>query len=34
MEAARQLEASSKSIEVIDLRNIAPLDEDLIAEGV
>lgn len=33
-EAARQLEAEGKSIEVIDLRSIAPLDEDLIAESV
>jgi len=33
-EAARQLEAQGKSIEVIDLRSIAPLDEDLISQSV
>jgi 2-oxoisovalerate dehydrogenase E1 component len=34
MEVARQLEAEGKSIEVIDLRSIVPLDEELIAESV
>jgi 2-oxoisovalerate dehydrogenase E1 component len=33
-EAARQLEAQGKSIEVIDLRSIAPLDEDMIFQSV
>ena len=34
MEAARQLAAEGKSIEVIDLRSIAPLDDELIAQSV
>jgi 2-oxoisovalerate dehydrogenase E1 component len=34
MEAARQLAMEGKSIEVIDLRSIAPLDEELIAQSV
>lgn len=34
MEAARQLEAEGRSIEVIDLRSLAPLDEELIAQSV
>ena len=34
MEAARQLEGEGRSIEVIDLRSIAPLDEELIAQSV
>ena len=34
MEAARQLEIDGKSIEVLDLRSIAPLDDELIARSV
>jgi 2-oxoisovalerate dehydrogenase E1 component len=34
MEAARQLEAAGKSIEVIDVRSIAPLDMELISQSV
>ena len=34
LEAARQLEAQGKSIEVIDLRSIAPLDEEIITQSV
>ena len=34
LDAARQLEAEGKSVEVIDLRSIAPLDEELIAASV
>ena len=34
LEAARQLEAHGKSIEVIDLRSIAPLDEEIITQSV
>jgi len=34
IDAARQLEAEGRSIEVIDLRSIAPLDEGLIAQSV
>lgn len=34
MEVARQLEAEGRSIEVIDLRSLAPLDEELIARSV
>ena len=34
LEAARQLEAQGKSIEVIDLRSIAPLDEEIITRSV
>ena len=34
LEAARQLETQGRSVEVIDLRSIAPLDEELIARSV
>lgn len=34
LEAARQLEAQGRSIEVIDLRSIVPLDEELIYRSV
>lgn len=34
VEAARQLESQGQSIEIVDLRCIAPLDEDLIAQSV
>jgi 2-oxoisovalerate dehydrogenase E1 component len=34
LDAARQLEAQGKSVEVIDLRSIAPLDEALIQQSV
>jgi 2-oxoisovalerate dehydrogenase E1 component len=34
MEAARQLETEGRSIEVLDLRSIAPLDDDLIVRSV
>jgi len=34
LEAARQLEHEGRSIEVIDLRSIAPVDEELIAQSV
>jgi len=34
LEAARQLEGEGRSIEVIDLRLIAPLDEELIVQSV
>jgi len=34
LEAARQLEAQGKSIEVIDLRSIAALDEEIIRQSV
>ena len=34
LEAARQLVAEGKSIEVLDLRSIAPLDEELISRSV
>jgi 2-oxoisovalerate dehydrogenase E1 component len=34
MEAARQLEREGRSVEVLDLRSIAPLDEDLITQSV
>jgi 2-oxoisovalerate dehydrogenase E1 component len=34
MEAARQHEMEGRSIEVLDLRSIAPLDEELIARSV
>ncbi len=34
IEAARQLEAQGRSVEVIDLRSIVPLDEELIYRSV
>ncbi len=34
MEAARQLEREGRSVEVLDLRSIAPLDEELITQSV
>src|SRR5262249_32964478 len=34
MEAARQFEVEGRSIEVIDLRSIAPLDEEMITQSV
>ena len=34
LEAARQLEAAGRSIEVIDLRSIVPLDEEIIYNSV
>jgi 2-oxoisovalerate dehydrogenase E1 component len=34
MEAARQLEAAGRSIEVVDIRSIAPLDMELISQSV
>jgi 2-oxoisovalerate dehydrogenase E1 component len=34
LEAARQMEAQGQSVEVIDLRSISPLDEELIAQSV
>jgi 2-oxoisovalerate dehydrogenase E1 component len=34
METARQLEIEGKSLEVLDLRSIAPLDNELIARSV
>ena len=34
LDVARQLEGEGKSVEVIDLRSIAPLDEELIAASV
>lgn len=34
VEAARQLEAEGRSVEVLDLRSIAPLDDELIARSV
>ena len=34
LEVARQLEGQGKSIEVVDLRSIAPLDEEIISQSV
>jgi len=34
MEAARQLEAAGRSIEVVEIRSIAPLDMELISQSV
>lgn len=34
LDAARQLEAEGRSVEVLDLRSIAPLDDELIARSV
>jgi 2-oxoisovalerate dehydrogenase E1 component len=34
MEAERQLEAEGKSVEIVDLRSMVPLDDELIAQSV